>query len=430
MTAPEASPEHMDLIEKILHITKEINAFQDVDAILDKILFEARQLCHADAGTIFLVEHGQLRFSYVHNDTLFKDDTGNTHQYLNLTVPMDTSSIVGYAAVTGQPVCIDDAYGIPEEYPFTFNPAFDQKYGYRTGSILTLPLHAAASRLVGVMQLINAQNEQGQVASFSPAARTCLPLLASHAAAAIERGQMTRELVLRMMRMAELHDPKETGAHVLRVGAYSAEIYTRWAKDHNVPDKECKRFRDLLRLTAMLHDVGKVGISDTILKKPGRLDPDEFHTMQLHTVYGARLFANKTSPLDTMAADIALNHHEHWDGSGYPGKIHDLFADELSLGNAKAAEEIPLAARIVAVADVFDALNSKRSYKEGWPEERVLEVMQEQAGKHFDPEVIQAFMAVYDVIKAVKKRFSDETPRLDGLLASSSPPEQEQEQAR
>jgi len=415
-------PESLDFVSEIMKITQEVNVFQDVDAILDKLLYEARRLSNADAGTIFLVEQGQLRFSYVHNDTLITDQQGNTHKYVNLTVPMDTGSIVGYAAVTGQPVSIDDAYGIPPAYPFTFNPAFDEKYGYRTGSILALPLHAAASKLVGVMQLINAKDAQGTVVPFSDIARTYLPLLASNAAAAIERGQMTRELVLRMMRMAELHDPKETGAHVLRVGAYSAEIYTRLAKVRGVPAQERRRFRDLLRLTAMLHDVGKVGISDTIIKKPGRLESNEFRAMQLHTVFGARLFSNKTSILDSMAADIALCHHERWDGSGYPGVIDDIFADELCIGPARGGEDIPLAARIVSVADVYDALNSKRSYKDCWPEDRVLEHLHSKAGSQFDPQVVEALLDIHDVIKAIKVRFSDEAPRLEGLLAAGELP--------
>lgn len=428
-------PEPLDFVSKILDITKEVNVFQDVDAILDKLLYEARRLSKADAGTIYLVEQDRLRFSYVHNDTLLTNQQSNTHKYLNLTIPLDTSSIVGYAAVTGQPVSIDDAYGIPPAYPFTFNPAFDEKYGYRTGSILALPLHAAASKLVGVMQLINAKDELGEVAPFSDAASTYLPLLASNAAAAIERGQMTRELVLRMMRMAELHDPKETGAHVLRVGAYSAEIYTRWARKNDVPDQERRRFRDLLRLTSMLHDVGKVGISDTILKKPGRLESDEFKVMQLHTVYGARLFSNRTSVMDGMAADIALNHHERWDGSGYPGVIEDIHAEKLCMGPVKARDEIPLAARIVSVADVYDALSSKRSYKEGWPEDQVLEHIRKQAGSQFDPNIVDAFLDIHDVIKAIKERFSDDGSRIEGLLASGDlPPEHEDhdehEQAR
>lgn len=424
MSEPELTPESLRMISEILRISREVNAFQDVDAILDKILFEARRLSNADAGTIFLVEENSLRFSYVHNDTLFTEEEGDSHKYLNLTVPLNTDSIVGYAAVTGKPVCIEDAYSIPETYPFSFNAAFDEKYGYRTGSILALPLHAAASRLVGVMQLINAKDEEGRVVPFSEAALTCLPLLAANAASTIERGQMTRELVLRMMRMAELHDPSETGAHVLRVGAFAAEIYNRWAKDHQVSDHERRRVRDLLRLTAMLHDVGKVGIADAILKKPGRLDEKEYFKMQLHTVYGAKLFANKTSELDMMAADVALHHHERWDGSGYPGRIDDLFDSDVSLGKPQAGEEIPLAARIVSVADVYDALSSKRSYKESWPEDKVLEYMRQEAGKQFDPGVVEAFLAISHVIKAIKERFAEIAPRPDAQPGSGlmSPP--------
>jgi hypothetical protein len=144
-------------------------------------------------------------------------------------------------------------------------------------------------------------------------------LLISHYAAnatvALQRAYITRAMILRMIRMSELRDPKETGAHVNRVAGYAVEIYDRWAYNHGVSEGEREKNRDTLKIAAMLHDVGKVAISDIILKKPARFTPEEYEVMKAHTVYGAQLFDDPQSPLDRIAADVALTHHENWDGT-------------------------------------------------------------------------------------------------------------------
>ncbi|MBG0791662.1 MAG: HD domain-containing protein [Desulfovibrionaceae bacterium] len=394
----------------ILKTSEEVNHLKDVDTILDKILFESRKLSGADAGSIFLVEDDRLIFSYVQNDTLFKKETANAALYQNFGIPISEQSIVGYVAKTRQSLAIDDAYELDATLPFSFNKSFDEKSGYRTTSMLTIPLIAQESRLVGVMQLINAKDAQGKVVPFSQESVTYIPLFCNNAAVAIERGIMNRELILRMMQMAELRDPSETGAHVQRVGAYSAEIYGSWAARRNHPAKDIKRARDNLRLAAMLHDVGKVGISDNILKKPAKLSDEEYDTMKWHTIFGARLFKNQTSELDHMAMEIALCHHEKWKGRGYPSiRDQDVWAgDDIALGGMpRNGEEIPLSARICAVADVFDALASPRSYKEPFPDEKCLAILESDAGTHFDPEVVEIFVEIFDVIKAIRNKWTE-----------------------
>ncbi len=289
----------------------------------------------------------------------------------------------------------------------SFNRSFDEQSGYRTQSMLTAPLQTSQDKLIGVMQMINAADDHGRVVPFTPDDKRLVTFFASHAAAAIERARMTREIILRMVKIAELRDPNETGAHANRVGAYAIEMYQHWAQKRRIPLHEIKRVKDVLRIAAMLHDVGKVAISDLLLKKCGRLSEDEFRTVKWHTVYGARLFENSTSDWDDLAAEIALNHHEKWDGTGYPGTIQDLYADRLALGKAKRGEEIPLAARIVALADVYDALTSKRVYKECWDEDKVLDTIRSEKGRHFDPEIVDAFFSIYDVIGAIRARFRD-----------------------
>jgi HD-GYP domain-containing protein (c-di-GMP phosphodiesterase class II) len=257
------------------------------------------------------------------------------------------------------------------------------------------------------MQLINAKDEKGQVRSFAKKVQDLIPLLANNAAVAIDRGRMNREMILRMVKMAELRDPLETGAHVQRVGAYSAEIYHQWAVMHEVDRQERNRQKDLIRLAAMLHDVGKVGIPDTILKKPDKLTESEFEMIKLHTVYGGRLFMNQTSSLDRMSLQIALNHHEKWNGKGYPGKIDDIMQPDVRPGIPKKENEIPLTARIVALADVFDALTSRRSYKESWSPQKALDTISAGAGEHFDPALVESFFQILPVINAIQSKYRD-----------------------
>ncbi|OPZ63864.1 MAG: Cyclic di-GMP phosphodiesterase response regulator RpfG [Candidatus Aerophobetes bacterium ADurb.Bin490] len=131
--------------------------------------------------------------------------------------------------------------------------------------------------------------------------------------------------------------------------------------------------------------------------------------MKMHTIFGYRLFESKDSEIDAMAAEIALAHHEKWDGTGYPGRITDVMnLKKLDSAPGKTDLEIPVTGRIVAVADVYDALVSKRIYKEPWDESRVVEYIKDNAGRHFDPEVVDAFMGVYDVIAAIRDKYTED----------------------
>jgi response regulator RpfG family c-di-GMP phosphodiesterase len=237
---------------------------------------------------------------------------------------------------------------------------------------------------------------------------------ASIAAVALERAQMTRAIILRMIRMAELRDPKETGAHVNRVGGFAVELYEKWALKRNLAQKEIDSNRDILRMAAMLHDVGKVAISDLILKKPGRFNNDEFEVMKQHTILGAQLFLGQKSDFDEAASQVALSHHERWDGKGYPGYV-DIHTGQPMAGHTgsngqaqgKEREDIPLFGRIVALADVYDALSSARIYKEAWEESEVLATIEKEAGYHFDPELVEIFFSSIDVLRSIQKRYAD-----------------------
>jgi HD-GYP domain-containing protein (c-di-GMP phosphodiesterase class II) len=392
----------------LLKITEDLNHVKDIDALLDKILFEARQFTNADAGSIYLREGDRLQFSYVQNNTLAsRDPTANKHIYSTQSIAISDKSISGYVALTGKPLLISDVYELGDDVPYCFNRSFDEKSNYRTKSILTVPLVTSRQTIIGVMQIINSHNKIGVIKPFSKNDMMYVNFFANNASVAIERAKMTREIILRMIRMAELRDPKETGMHVNRVSAYAIEIYEKWAQNKGIERKVIKRVKDTLRISAMLHDVGKVAISDTILKKPGKLTDDEYAVMKTHTLSGARLFDEAASDWDALAAEVALTHHERWDGKGYPGIIEDVWSEKCIEGQGLAGEDIPISGRIVALADVYDALISKRVYKDAWQEDQVLQYIKEQAGAQFDPEVVAAFLSIYDVIKAIRDKYAE-----------------------
>ncbi|MCH5149767.1 MAG: HD domain-containing protein [Spirochaetales bacterium] len=386
---------NVEKIQKQFEITEKLNRISDLDSMLEQVLSSARMLTNADAGTIYLVEDGCLRFAYTQNDTFMKKINFNKKQvYLDIKIPINTNSIAGYVATCRKILRIDDVYKLDEHSPFSFNRQVDESLNYRTVSMLTIPLIIGDEKVIGIMQIINSKDsETGKVIPFSLENELFASFFANIASAAIEKAKMTREMILRMVKMAELRDPKETGSHVQRVSSYSVEIYRKWAENHNVSKIEIGKKSDVLRIAAMLHDIGKVGISDAILKKPARLNEDEYEIMKTHTTLGGDLFINIFNEVDQISRDVATCHHERWDGKGYP--------------NGLAGENIPQAGRIVAIADVYDALISKRVYKDAWAEEDVLKYMREQAGSQFDAELIEIFASIYDVIRAIRSRYSE-----------------------
>jgi putative two-component system response regulator len=192
------------------------------------------------------------------------------------------------------------------------------------------------------------------------------------------------EVIHRLGRAAEYRD-NETGMHIMRMSV-SAE---RLARAAGWSAEEC----ELLLNASPMHDIGKIGIPDAILLKPGPLTPEEWVIMKKHPEIGAELLGGSPSELMQMAAEIALAHHEKWDGSGYPRGLR--------------GEEIPLSARISAVCDVFDALLSRRPYKEPWPVERALAEIKARAGSHLDPRLVVLFRGILDEILEIQEKYPD-----------------------
>ena len=199
----------------------------------------------------------------------------------------------------------------------------------------------------------------------------------------IRRGQ--EEVIHRLVSVSTYRD-KETGMHIRRVGLLSEFL----AREAGWSAQEA----DNLRMAAPMHDVGKIGIPDAILRKPGELTPEEFEVMKTHTIIGARMLAGSDTPMLQMAEEIALNHHEHWDGRGYP--------------NGLAGQAIPESARIVAIVDLFDALNHHRVYHRAMPKEEIFAIMEQGAGKRLDPWLLPLFLGHFTEICGIAEEFPDE----------------------
>lgn len=373
--------------------------FREETTLLDHILSKTREIAGADAGSMYLVEDDELVFAYSQNDTLFPDNARNKSMYVNMRMPLAGESVAGFVAVTGETLNLDDVHAVPGDRPFRFNSSFDWKTGYSTRSMLTLPICGTEGRMLGVLQLINCLDPRtGKVVPFPPTIADSLRALMREVAIHLEISAQVYRTVYRLLHIAMLHDPAETGPHAERVGAIAAEIYQRWAERNNIPPEQLRAFKNRLRLAAMVHDIGKVGISDTVLKKPGKLTDEEFAVMKTHTSLGAELFSAEPRDITELAREIAYHHHQKWNGRGYPPVD----------GKALAGTQIPLSARITAIADVFDALVSPRCYKEPWTFERAVALLRDEAGEHFDPELVACFMELVDVLDMIYARYPDQ----------------------
>ncbi len=193
-----------------------------------------------------------------------------------------------------------------------------------------------------------------------------------------------QEIIYRLALAAEYKD-EDTANHLKRMSSYTLIIADRLGLS--------SEFKERLFLAVPMHDIGKIGVPDSILLKPGRLTPEEFEIIKLHPIIGAKILSNSSYELLKMAETIALTHHEKYNGRGYPMRLK--------------GEQIPLVGRIAAVADVFDALTSKRPYKLPWPVEEAVKLIKEEAGKHFDPQVVDAFLQGLNDIKDAKSKYSD-----------------------
>jgi len=382
----------------LVRVGAAISSIRDLDDLLERILLEAMDFSGADGATLYLKRGDFLDFHIALNRTLEKrlGKGGMSIIYERFSVPISTSSMAGYCALTGKILNFPDMQDLPPGTLFRHNSDFDKKANYDTHSMLTVPMHDRMGQCVGVLQLVNAM-EDDRVIPFDSDAEMLIQAFASQAGVSVVNAQLDQELnkahqetLFRLSTAAEYRD-KETSNHIKRMSHYSRII----AKEYGLPKE------DVLSIYASspMHDVGKIGIPDHILQKPGALDPEERAVMETHAIIGAHILKDSNVPVVRQAAIVALTHHEKFDGTGYPRKMK--------------GRNIPLVGRIVALADVFDALSSRRCYKEPWPEEKVLALLTDQKGKHFDPEMVDCLLNSMAEVRNIQAQFMDSDEDFD-----------------
>lgn len=361
--------------EQLLAIIFEYMAKISSESKLDKVLVlmanMGREMILADRCTVWLIDEssGELY-------------TTVAHGVQEIRIPIGTG-LVGHAIAAGEPIIIADAYNDPRH-----NAENDRRTGYQTKSIITIPFRNNDGQMIGAYQAINKMTEAGKFTDYD---MNLLSLAASYAGKSLESVMLhqeiadtQREIISTMGEIGEIRS-KETGNHVRRVAEYSYVL----AKSYGLSDREAEILRDV----SPMHDIGKVAIPDAVLNKPGKLTDEEYDIIKSHTKIGHQLLRGSRRELLSAAAIIAEQHHEKWDGSGYP--------------NGLAGEDIHIYGRITAVADVFDALSAERVYKPAWPLERIERLFREERGRHFDPAVVDVFFDRLDELVAIRDRLND-----------------------
>ncbi len=355
----------------ILSYISKIANEKQVETVLAHLTDMGRDLIDADGCTLWLL-----------------DDKKNelwcrvSHGLKEIRIPI-THGIAGSVARSGEAEIINDPYSDDR-----FDREVDKKTGYRTKSIIALPVRNGEDEIIGVYQAVNKKgNEKG----FSEEDKELLLVASTYTGKQIE-SVMLREEIERTLRevthtLAEAGEQrsKETGQHVKRVSEYSFLL----GKLYGMDPKEAVLLKD----ASPLHDIGKIAVPDSVLLKPGKLTDDEREVMKNHTTLGYEILKGSERKLLKAASVVAYEHHEKWDGTGYPC--------------GTKGEDIHLFGRITAIADVYDALSEERVYKAAWPLDKILVLFKEERGKHFDPTLARLFVENIDKFVEIHETYKD-----------------------
>ena len=360
-----------DILQLIFTYLTEVSFLRNYDDILMVLANMGRALSSSDRCSVWIVDKEKQEIW-----------TKVAHGIDAIRIPID-SGIVGSAIATGKKIIIDDVYKDDR-----FNPEIDKKTGYHTKSMMVIPMFDNEDEIIGAFQAIN--HKYGEDV-FDERDMQRLMLASTYAAETLLSAKLTneieetqKEVVFTMGAIGESRS-KETANHVKRVAEYSKVLALAYGMD----EKEA----ELLKQASPMHDIGKIAISDAILKKPGRFNDEERKIMNSHAELGYKMIKNSQRALLKAAAIVAYEHHEKYDGTGYPRGLK---------GN-----EIHIYGRITAVADVFDALGSDRVYKKAWNDERIFKLFRDEKGKHFDPKLVDLFFKNIDKFLDIREKFKD-----------------------
>jgi HD-GYP domain-containing protein (c-di-GMP phosphodiesterase class II) len=357
-------------LDILLNLGKAIAQEKDIERLLPITGDFARDILDADRCSIFILDKQS-------GELWTKVAQGLENE---IRIPAN-KGVAGFAFLSSEIQIVVDAYN-----DFRFNKEVDKQTRYNTQSILAVPLVDSKNEVLGVFQALNKKN-----GVFTNTDAELLLLISSYVSATLENALLfdelkssRRKLIYKLSTAAEFKD-EETSKHTQRVGHYSALIGHHYGLDKETVEK--------LRLTAPMHDAGKIGIEDAILRKPGKLTDAEFLRMQDHPIIGYELLYDEKDDLLQMAAIIAREHHEKYNGKGYPYGL--------------AGEAISVFARITAIADVFDALTSVRPYKEAWSFEKAAGLLQSERGEHFDAALIDIFISQIGEVREIYESLRD-----------------------
>jgi len=361
----------------ILEYSAKINTSNDIREILQIIADETKAIVQAERCTVFLYDHESNElYSWV------------AHGLEEAEVRLSADKgIAGHVFRTGKTVNVKDVYKDKR-----FNVEIDKVTGYKTKSMLCMPLRDQMGYVIGVFQVLNKQN-----GGFTEQDEEILGLLVQQSGAIVESAILYDELkksfssfIYTLAEAIDARDPMTAG-HSQRVCEYSVLM----AREMGYPENSI----DVLRYAALLHDLGKIGVKEAVLTKPGKLDVDEYEHIQTHTKV-TRKILDRTyfQPKFRDIPEAASSHHENVDGTGYPNRLK--------------GESIPKMARIMSVADVFDALTCKRHYREPMTFQNVVEHLLKKKGSKFDPDCVDIFMKLklFDIMKIMTKKAKNEVP--------------------
>ncbi len=344
-------------LQVLLHFAQNLQAHLELDKLLLTTMEEVARIMEADRCSVFLLDEER--------NELWSVVAMGIERGREIRFPADRG-IAGYVAMTGEVLNIPDAYQDPR-----FNPEIDRKTGYRTRNMLTMPLKNKQNDIIGVFQVLNKKHGE-----FTEADVELLQAISHIASTAIENSFLYKEQVESLNSFVETLsatlDTRDyiTAGHSRRVTLYAMALCRQMAMDQDC----CEQ----LRYAALLHDIGKIGIPEVVLFKAGKLEEDEYELIKKHPEITRKILGSIRFPRKLkMVPDIASTHHEKLNGQGYPDGLKD--------------SEIPLGGKILALVDVFDALTSRRQYKDREPIEKVWQIIEQEAGKSFDQELISHF---------------------------------------
>lgn len=364
-----------DKLRLLVEFGARISSELHLDKLLDIIAQQITQMLDVGRCTIYLKDEEK-------NELWSKIAQGKGLEHTEIRIPLNNNGFISLVARTGQTINLPKAYDDPR-----FPIDVDMVTAFRTHATIAVPLKNNSGEVLGVFQVSN----KSDGSAFDKNDEGLLRLLATLASGSIEIAKLYQdvrvaqlETIYRLAVTAEYRDQQDTRQHLKNISIISYLLALALGMN--------KTEAELIKNASPLHDIGKVALADNILLKPGKLTPEEFEIMKSHTVYGGRILEGAHSKVLQTAHKMSLYHHEKWNGSGYPKGLRE--------------EEIPLEARIVTVADVFDALCVFRVYKKAWRTEEALAYIVEESGKSFDPRVVAAFQKVYPSVRRLYAHIS------------------------